>query len=324
MQTAPFHHEIADGPEGAEAWWLRTDDGVRIRLGLWRHEGARGTVLLFPGRTEYVEKYGRAAREFAARGYDLLAVDWRGQGLADRLIADELSGHVHFFDDYQHDVRAVLDAAQKLELPKPWYLLGHSMGGCIGLRALYNHAPVAGAIFSAPMWGIRLTDLVRPLAWSLGWGSRRLGMDHFYAPGTQSNPYVLSEPFAANKLTCDEDMYQYMIDQTRARPALGLGGPSLRWLYEALSECRKLGRMPSPEMPCITFLGTDEDIVDPVSVHDRMKRWPDGTLKLLEGARHEVMMESPTTRTCVFDRMADFMDGVRNRNTARQPSIATS
>ena len=45
--------------------------------------------------------------------------------------------------------------------------------------------PVAGAIFSAPMWGIRMAQALRPLAWSLGWGSRRLKLDHVYAPGTQ-------------------------------------------------------------------------------------------------------------------------------------------
>ncbi|QYX58230.1 alpha/beta hydrolase [Roseovarius sp. SCSIO 43702] len=324
MRDAPLHHDIADGPDGGRAWWLEAEDGVRIRLGAWSHAGARGTIVLFPGRTEYIEKYGRAARDLALRGYGLVAVDWRGQGLADRLADDVLSGHVHYFDDYQRDVRAVFAALGRLDLPRPWVLLGHSMGGCIGLRALHNGVPVAGSLFSAPMWGIRMAELLRPVAWSLGWGSRRVGMDHLYAPGTQANPYVLSEPFATNKLTRDEEMYRYMIDQTNACPALGLGGPSLRWLHEALIECRRLARMPSPDLPCLTFLGTDEDIVDPGSIHARMNAWPGGTLKMLDGARHEVMMETPETRQLVFDRMAEFMAALPDRPEPAQSSMATS
>jgi len=59
---------MAEGPEGGYALWLTADDGVRLRAVHWPKEGARGTVLLMPGRTEYCEKYGRTASELAARG----------------------------------------------------------------------------------------------------------------------------------------------------------------------------------------------------------------------------------------------------------------
>ena len=91
--------------------------------------------MMFPGRTEYIEKYGDCAAEFTGRGFAFLAVDWRGQGLADRLLDDVRVGHVDQFTDYQHDVQATLDLAADLNLPKPWFVIGHSMGGAIGLRA---------------------------------------------------------------------------------------------------------------------------------------------------------------------------------------------
>ncbi len=69
---------------------------------------AKGTVLLFPGRTEYIEKYGRAARDLYQRGFATLTVDWRGQGLADRMLEDARIGHVHYFTDYQKDVAAMI------------------------------------------------------------------------------------------------------------------------------------------------------------------------------------------------------------------------
>lgn len=303
---APLYAEMADGPPGGRAWWLETADGVRIRAGLWPAPGARGTVLLFPGRTEYVEKYGRAARDLARRGLATLTLDWRGQGLADRLTDDPMSGHVARFTDYQHDVAALLGIARTLALPRPWHLLGHSMGGCIGLRAAMAGLDVAACVFSGPMWGIHIDDGLRPLAWSLAWSGRRLGMDHRYAPGTDAGSYVLSEPFETNKLTGDREMWDYMIAHLRAHPELALGGPSLRWLYEALTETRALVRHPSPALPCLTVMGSHEEIVDTARIIGRMENWPGSRLEIVDGARHEVLMEDATTRARLFDMIAAF------------------
>ncbi|WP_111732650.1 alpha/beta fold hydrolase [Roseovarius amoyensis] len=297
---------MAEGPPGGRAWWLKTDDGVRIRAGLWPAPDARGTVLLFPGRTEYIEKYGRAADDFARRGLATLCVDWRGQGLADRLMDDPMTGHVNLFSDYQRDVAALLDLAHDLDLPRPWHLLGHSMGGGIALRAAMAGLDVVSCVFSGPMWGIQIADPLRPLAWSLAWGSRQLGVGHHYAPGTDGRTYVLYEPFETNKLTRDREMYDYMIGHLRAHPELALGGPSLHWLHEALVETRELSVLPSPDLPCLTLMGSEEDIVDTTRIEERMADWPGGRLEVVPGARHEVLMEDAATRARLFDMIAEF------------------
>lgn len=308
MHEAPLFPDVADGPGDGAAWWLTAADGVRLRVGLWHRAGARGTVLLMPGRTEYIEKYGRTAAHFASRGLATLVIDWRGQGLADRLLDDPMSGHVHHFSDYQHDVSAMLEAATRLDLPRPWHMLAHSMGGAIGLRAAMRGIAVSGCVFSSPMWGIRMAQALRPVAWSLSWSSRQLGMSHLYAPGTAAEHYVLAEPFETNKLTNDREMYAYMARQLSAHPELGLGGPSLRWLHEALRETRDLLRHPSPALPCLTILGTDEQIVDTGRVQERMARWPGGVLEWVEGGRHETLMDTPEMRGKLHERICRFFE----------------
>ena len=309
LQRAPFYDDVADGPE-AQAYWVKADDGVRLRFAHWRREAeasaTKGTLLLFPGRTEYVEKYGRAASDFGARGYEMIAVDWRGQGLADRLVKQPNIGYVGHFDDFQRDVQAVMAALEPLDLPKPYHMIGHSMGGCIGLRALYEGLPVASAVFSGPMWGIHLSPTTRPAAWALSFLSKHLGFDEMIAPGTSPVTYVLDQDFAENALTKDPDMYAYMQRQMTDHPDLSLAGPSLRWLFEALTECRRLEKKASPETPCLTFLGADEQIVDTSAIHDRMARWPNGTLDVVTAGEHEVLMEVPQTRTRIFDACAAF------------------
>lgn len=293
--AAPFYREAARGPDRAEARWVRAPDGVRLRIAIWP-EGDRGTVLLFPGRTEYVEKYGPAAARLRARGFATASVDWRGQGLAERPLPDRGTGHVSRFTDYQMDVAATLTTVREIGLPYPYYLLAHSMGGCIGLRSMVEGLDVRAAVFSAPMWGIAILDMLRPFAWTLALAARALRFGHMYSPGTSPQNHLGEVSFEKNLLTTDPQMYAFMRNQLASHPDLALGGPSLHWLHEALNECRALARAASPQVPAVTFLGSGDHVIDPSRIHRRMASWPNGRLVVLRGAKHEPMMETPAHR----------------------------
>jgi lysophospholipase len=90
---------------------------------------------------------------------------------------------------------------------------------------------------------------------------------------------------------------------------LALGGPSLHWVHQALSETRALARRPSPDLPCATFVGSNERIVDLDRIAERMKAWPRGTLERVEGAEHEVLMERAAMRTPVTDAITSLFTG---------------
>ncbi|GFE65739.1 alpha/beta hydrolase [Litoreibacter roseus] len=309
LTKAPFYEDVACGPAGGAAYWVLTEDGVKIRVGVWPASpdvDAKGTVLLFPGRTEYVEKYGLTAVDFAADGFAMVSIDWRGQGLGDRLLSNRGVGHVHAFPDYQKDVRAVVDALDHLDLSGPFYLLGHSMGGCIGLRALMENLPVKAAAFTGPMWGIALTPFRRKAGWVLSSLSRTFGFANVMSPGTTSETYVVDNPFDDNMLTTDPEMFAYMQSQVQTYPDLALGGPSLGWLNEALIECDRLAIRPTPNVPALTLLGTQERIVDMEAVRDRMSRWTNGTLQMVEGAEHEILMENPQIRHTSMQALTRF------------------
>jgi lysophospholipase len=318
MEAAPLHEAVASAPAGGRAYWLRAEDGVRIRIAIWPGPAAaqgptRGTVLLFPGRTEYIEKYGPAAADLAARGYAMLTVDWRGQGLADRVISDPLKGHIDSFDAYQRDVRVVVAAAQAQGLPEPYYLMAHSMGGTIGLRALHNGLPVEAAVFSAPMWGILLPPPVAAIAPLLAKVLSGIGLGTQYAPGTGPVTYVLKVPCADNMLTKDPEMWDFMVRQLGAVPALTLAGPTFGWLHAGLTECAALAALPAPDLPAFASLGTDERIIDPAPVRALMGRWTGGHLMLIDGGEHEVMMETPQRRASYYDAAA-LLYGARHEH----------
>jgi len=306
MEIAPFF-AVPEGEPIGDAYWVKADDGVRLRVAAWGLEGAKGTVLLIPGRTEYVEKYAIAAGELAERGYATISIDLRGQGLADRLQSNENAGHIGEFADYQRDVQALLKSAEHLDLPKPYFLLAHSMGGAIGLRALMNGLPVKAAAFTGPMWHIGLGRL-RTLAYVLSIILRGVGIGNWLAPGTKNETYVLDTAFEDNLLTKDRGMYARLQAQARNHIALCIGGPSIRWVNEALRECGGLSRLPSPDLPCLTFLGTDESVVDTDAIEKRMQAWPKGTLERVQAGEHEVLMEDANTRAPIMDKIAASFD----------------
>jgi lysophospholipase len=279
---------------------------VRIRAAVWNADAPNGTVFLLNGRTEYIEKYGRPAAEMAQRGFASVTLDWRGQGLSDRALPDRLAGHVDDFAEFQADLDLVLAHARASGLPEPYYMISHSMGGCIALRAIVRGLPFQAAAFSAPMWGLLISAWQRPFAMALASASRWFSFDGRYAPGTGAKTYVLDQPYLGNFLTTDAEMWDYMRKQALAQPDLVLGGPSLGWLKAALSECHALMMLPSPPVAAYVALGTQEKIVDTGPVHGRMALWRNGKLDLYQGAEHEILMERPALRTRFFDAASDL------------------
>lgn len=304
MSEAVFHSKVAEGPENGIGYWVHTDDGVRLRVGLWKPKMcSKGTALLFPGRSEYIENYGRIAVQLEKFGYATFAIDWRGHGLSDRIAEDPMIGHVGRFSDYQKDVAAMMNAAEQLELPKPWYLIGHSMGACIGLRAVMEGLPVAACAFTSPMWDIKMSPLERTAAWPLSWLARALGKGDIYVPGVQRKTYVLSSPFEANKMTHNPDMYHYWINQAQALPNLPTAGPSMGWLFEALKECRSLSKLKSPDIPCVAFCADKDKDINISAVQDRMEGWQNGSCVLLQDSKHELFLELPDIRDVVMEKI---------------------
>lgn len=305
METAPLY-DLQDVPAGGQAFFSVTADGTKIRSAIWQG-GDKGTVLLFPGRTEYIEKYGRMVSKLTARGLNVVVWDWRGQGLSDRPDGRTDRGDVGSFDDYQQDIASVLAIPEVAALAGPRYLFAHSMGGCIGLRALMNGLDVKAAVFSAPMWGLEGPTMAWTVLKAICKFGHTFGLDKNLAPGTKPTFYVQAAEFEGNELTNDADYYAYFRAQLANNPELGLGGPTIHWAVQAVNEMDALKNAPAPETPMLVFLGTEEAVVDSAAVKSRMPTIPNGTLEIVTDCKHEVWMETPEIQTHVWDLTDKFL-----------------
>lgn len=293
--------------------YIRSGDGIRLRMAAWGDPmQSVGTVLVLQGRTESIEKYHPVAEKFVSKGYFTASLDWRGQGLSERLLEDKHIGHVDKFSDYQHDVAAVFEFLSAQNAPKPWFLLAHSMGGAIGLRALLAGADVAAAAFSGPMWGINIPGPLLPIAWVLRHLSQFFSNGRRYAPFTSSVQNLLQIPFENNKRTGDRGQYAWMQNLVRCNPDLLLAAPSLAWLREALVECGALMTARPVPVPLLALAGAEEQIVSLRRIKKRVASWPGASLHLIPHARHEIFFERPALRAEALKRVVTFFEAHRN------------
>lgn len=321
METAPFFADVADAPDGARAVWSKTADGVRLRTVAWQG-GIRGTVFIFPGRTEYAEKYGRVVRKLVERDYSVLVIDWRGQGLSDRYSKAPRLGHVDDFRNYQFDVNAALEVAAELGLPRPYYMIAHSMGGCIGMRTLLEREDFSAAVMSAPMWRLHMHAVTRELTGRFTGLADRLGFGGRRTPGTNALPTQLAVNFDGNGLTSDREMFAWAAGQISKYPDLSIGGPSIRWTYAALAEMADISRAALPQLPMLVYVGDGEQIVSSRMIQTQVAKMPLGRLVNVEKARHEIFLESADIQSMVWNQIDTFVDGVEGHALVQKTQVS--
>ena len=80
-------------PEDVVSGTIKTPDGAELRFARWAPPaGRKGTVCVFAGRSESIEKYFETVRDLRERGFAVAMIDWRGQGHSSRRLRDPRKG----------------------------------------------------------------------------------------------------------------------------------------------------------------------------------------------------------------------------------------
>jgi hypothetical protein len=170
-------------PEGATHGRITTADGVELRYARWSPNAPRrGTVCVFTGRGDMIEKYFEVVEELRRRGFAVTVLDWRGQGASARKLRDPRKGYVKSFDEYQLDLEALIREVVLPDCPPPFFALGHSMGALVLLQAVQQGRRWFDRIvLTAPM--LRFAggrgQWFAPIAANMG---RLFGLGRLYVP----------------------------------------------------------------------------------------------------------------------------------------------
>lgn len=291
-------------------------DGMRVRVAHHHPGGAgeSGTVVLLTGRAEFIEKYHDAVGELAARGFAAVIFEWRGQGGSDRFLAHRHRGHVRKMEDYLADLDAVVEALEHKRLPRPFLMLGHSMGGHVGLRYLRERpGHFAAAVMSAPMFGINLRPYPEPVARFLCELAIGMGAASRYAPG-QRDFDLARLVYETNQQTSCPVRYGGFRELLELNPELALGGVTFGWLRESLRSIaltRRPGYVEDIRAPVLVCQAARETIVCNRAQGLIARRLPAGRLLVFEDAMHELMLEREPIRSRFFDTFESFVRDAR-------------
>lgn len=304
---ASFLNNVFKWPQAANTNYKATTDGIRVRTSFWAANDPVGTVFVFPGRADYIEKYGGLANFCLSNNLNVIAIDWRGQGLSERLLDDKNIGHIEDFKNYQNDVEVIINEAKDAGLVKPWIIFAHSMGGLIGLRTLHDNPVFEKAVFTSPMWGIQMPPILKSGASIIMSLISLIGKMETYAPTTSPETRILNEEYEFNKLTSDIRNFKLLRQQLIQHPDLQIGGPSSAWVSAALDEIEfQIGKEP-PITPALCFLGEKEEIIDNLAVREFCKNWDSCDLISIPDAKHDLLMEKKMILHSLFEKLEKFI-----------------
>jgi acylglycerol lipase len=109
--------------------------GLKLAFRSWRPEGtARAAIMVVPGFNAHSGSYEWVAEQFVAKNLAVYAADLHGRG-----ISDGERFYVEAFEDYVHDVEAVMAIVKTREPGLPIFMLGHSAGGVVACLYTLDH-----------------------------------------------------------------------------------------------------------------------------------------------------------------------------------------
>ena len=120
----------------------------------------------------------------------------------------------------------------------------------------------------------------------------------------------MSTLFTENTLTSDPFFWESMYQDAIRHPDLLVCSPTSGWVYQALLECKDLQNTPLPDIPTLVVMGTREDVVSQDQVKSLAERWYAAELVMIEGAKHELMIETKEMREAFYDRAKMLFDSV--------------
>lgn len=315
-KAAAYHIEMdrrAIPQDARETRWTAAD-GWAIRRIDWPGSPSsgtlRGSILFFPGRGDFYEKYLETLEQWHRSGWRVTAADWRGQAGSGRLGHDAVTGHVRDFSDWVSDL-ASFWTEWKAQTPGPHILAAHSMGGHLVLRAVVEgrvnpdaivlSAPMLGFVGSVPnaiahavaKWMCKLGDPARP-AWK--WSEK---------PGqVPASRQAL--------LTHDNARYQDELWWREHRPELVMGPGSWGWVERAYASMKALfvqGGLEAVTIPVMIVATSNDKLVGITATKEAARRLPNAELLCFgKEADHEILREEDSVRDRAMAAIDAFLD----------------
>jgi len=248
---------------------FQTADGLDFFERRWDGEAAKGNLVLLHGYGEHCTRYAHVAAALNAAGITVHAYDQRGFGRS-----PGKRGYIASFDQLLGDLDAFLEHVRPRFEGRPWFMMGHSMGGmALAAYAQTRQLDARGLIFSSPFLGFNeeVPRLLLTLADILGTIAPWLPV------GDVDNTYLSRDPAVVEAANNDPLSYH---GRVHARSGAQFNA-AIRRIHDGFS---------SITAPVLIVHGEDDRLVPPqgsLLLHEGCSS-SDKTLKIYEGGYHEL------------------------------------
>jgi lysophospholipase len=291
---------------------VRTSDGIDLRFARWAPPpGRKGTVCVFTGRGEQIEKYFETVCDLRDRGFAVAMIDWRGQGHSARQLHDPRKGHVRRFSDYEIDVQAFVEQVVLPDCPPPYFALAHSMGGAVLLRvARAGKRWFDRIVLSAPMIdlpGHRTSFAARALLRAM----RLFGQGGRYVPGGGDELTGVAD-FTDNPLTSDPVRFARNVAILEEDPTLGIASPTVAWAdtaFQAMHDFRAVNYPSKIRQPLLLIAAGADSIVSTPAIEEFAYHLRSGSHLVIVGSKHEILQEQDRYRAQFWAAFDAFVPG---------------
>ncbi len=266
-----------DGAEGKQIYWQA-----------WLPEGEpKAVVVIAHGVSEHSGRYRYVVERLVPDGYAVYALDHRGHGRSEGTRAQ--IDRVKFVVS---DLDQLVDLAHGAHPGLKLFLLGHSMGGCIGITyAIVHQEKLDGLALSAPLAAVEAAPLpLRMIAKVLSSVRPDAGLLDLDGGLVSRDP--------AEVKAYDEDPLNYR-GKLRAR--------TLQELADAVG--RFEADSPKLTLPLLVMVGSADGLVPPAGakmVHDRAQS-TDKTFHTYDGFYHEIFNEPAGDRDRPLNDLAGWL-----------------
>ena len=299
-------------PENVVTGTIKTPDGAELRFARWAPPaGRKGTVCVFTGRSEQIEKYFETVRDLRDRGFAVAMIDWRGQGHSSRRLRDPRKGYVRDFSDYEVDVETFVQQVVLPDCPPPHFALAHSMGGAVMLRVAHaGKRWFDRMVLSAPMIDLpgRRTSLpARALSARAAAGRPGRPLH----AGRQRRAGRL-ESFVNNPLTSDPVRYARNAAILEEDPTLGIGSPTVAWAdtaFRAMHGFRAFDYPSQIRQPILMLAASNDAVVSTSAIEEFAYHLRAGSHLVIAGSKHEILQEQDRYRAQFWAAFDAFVPG---------------
>ena len=293
-------------------------DRHRIYYEFYDVENEKGTIVLFHGFTEFIEKYNEIIYYFTRNGWDVYMPEHYGHGWSGR--SEETKENlskvvVEEFDIYVNDGFQLVDEVvnRNRDRNKPLVIYGHSMGGGIS-TALLETFPghFDAAILSSPMLEVNTGGTPEWLAKFFAGSAKFFGAGENYVFG--HGDFTTENFFGTDDCPATSyPRYQYGFEKRLEDEYKQMNGATWYWLDSALEATERITSKENAEkvvIPVLLFQAENDTLVKPEGQLKFASFAKNVNVVFAENAKHEIFNSPDDIAYAYWVTIFDFLDQV--------------